>query len=277
GQRFPMSVCVSGWAMLHRQAAVIEDIYADQRVPHDAYRRTFVKSLVMVPIRTLDPIGAIGNYWATRHEPTSEEVQLLQALADTTAVAMENVRVFTELEERVRARTAELEAANRDLIAAQQQADRVFAAYARALPGTVLDGKYRLDEELGAGGFGAVFRGRHLILDYPIAIKVFRPAAGNDSANELRRFLRQGATPARLNHPNAVRVLDSGVSSEGIAFLIMELLQGRTVAQELATNGPLPLRECATIAATVADVLAEAHDRGILHRDIKPENIFLHE
>src|SRR5262249_45447335 len=153
GQRFPMSVCVSGWAMLHRQAAVIEDIYADQRVPHDAYRRTFVKSLVMVPIRTLDPIGAIGNYWASRHQPTAAEVGLLQALADTTAVAMENVRVFTELEERVRARTAELESANRDLLAAQQQADRVFAAYARALPGTVLDGKYRLEEELGAGGF----------------------------------------------------------------------------------------------------------------------------
>src|SRR5262249_15081008 len=150
GQRFPMSACISGWTMLHRQPAVIEDIYADDRIPHDAYRPTFVKSLVMVPIRTLDPIGPIGNYLARRHEPTSEEVQLLQAWADTTAVAMENVRVFTELEERVRARTAELEAANRDLIAAQQQADRVFAAYARVLPGTVLDGKYRLDEELGA-------------------------------------------------------------------------------------------------------------------------------
>src|SRR5262245_52421234 len=121
GQRFPMSMCISGWAMLHRQAAVIEDIYADDRIPHDAYRPTFVKSLVMVPIRTLDPIGAIGNYWAARHQPTVDEVQLLQALADTTAVAMENVRVFTELEERVRARTAELEAANRNLVAAQQQ------------------------------------------------------------------------------------------------------------------------------------------------------------
>lgn len=277
GQRFPMSACISGWAMLHRQPAVIEDIYADDRIPHDAYRPTFVKSLVMVPIRTLDPVGAIGNYWAVRHAPTADEVRLLQALADTTAVAMENVRVFAELEERVRARTAELEAANRNLIAAQQQADRVFAAYAKALPGTVLDGKYRLDEELGAGGFGAVFRGRHLILDCPIAIKVFRPAAGNDSANDLRRFLREGAAAARLNHPNAVRVLDSGVSAEGIAFLIMELLRGRTVAQELAANGPLPLRQCATIAATVADVLAAAHARGILHRDIKPENVFLQD
>src|SRR5262249_54535531 len=145
GQRFPMSACISGWSMLHRQPAVIDDIYADNRIPHDAYRPTFVKSLVMVPIRTLDPLGAIGNYGAAPHHPTDGEVKLLQALADTTAVALENVRVFTELEERVKARTAELEetnrrleAANRELLAAHQQADRVFRAYARALPGTVL-------------------------------------------------------------------------------------------------------------------------------------------
>src|SRR5262249_24969509 len=162
GQRFPMSACISGWAMLNRQAAVIEDIYADERIPHDAYRPTFVKSLVMVPIRRLDPLGAIGAYWATRHRATSEEVRLLQALADTAAVALENVRVFAELEERVRTRTSELETANRELRAAHEQADRVFGAYTKALPGTVLDGKYRLEEELGVGGFGAVFRARHL-------------------------------------------------------------------------------------------------------------------
>lgn len=284
GQRFPMDICISGWTMRHRLPAVIEDIYEDVRIPHDAYRPTFVKSLVMVPIRTMDPIGAIGNYWATRRQPTDQEVALLQALADTTAVAMENVRVFTELEDRVKARTAELEeknrqldSANRDLLAAQLQADRVFAAYAKALPGVVLDGKYRLQEELGAGGFGVVFRGRHLVLDTPVAIKVFRPTAGNDSALELQRFLREGATAARINHPHAVRVLDSGVSSGGIAFLIMELLAGRSLHQELAEMGRLPLRRAALIAACVADVLAAAHRQGIIHRDIKPDNIFLHQ
>jgi putative nucleotidyltransferase with HDIG domain len=99
GQRFPLEACISGWSMLNRRPAVIEDIYADDRIPHDAYRPTFVKSLAMVPIRTLDPVGAIGNYWATRHRPTEEEVELLQALADSTAVAMENVRAYQELEE----------------------------------------------------------------------------------------------------------------------------------------------------------------------------------
>jgi hypothetical protein len=282
GQRFPLSACISGWAMLNRRSATIPDIYVDDRIPHDAYRRTFVKSLVMVPIRTLDPIGAIGNYWAQSHQPTPEEVAVLQALADTTAVAMENVRVFTELEDRVRARTAELEAANqqlaavnRELVAAQNQADQVFAAYARALPGTIIDGKYRLDQELGSGGFGVVYRGRHVILDLPVAIKVFRPAAGNDSGLGLQRFLREGAAASRISHPNAVRILDTGVSA-GIAFLVMELLEGRSLAEELKACGALPLARCAAIAGTVASVLALAHREGILHRDIKPENVFLH-
>jgi signal transduction histidine kinase len=108
GQRFPLETCISGWAMLNREAAVIQDIYADDRIPHDAYRPTFVKSLAMVPIRTLDPVGAIGNYWATEHLPTEEELELLRALADSTAVALENVCVYQELEQRVAERTAEL-------------------------------------------------------------------------------------------------------------------------------------------------------------------------
>ena len=283
GQRFPMTACISGWSMLNNKAAVIEDVFADNRIPHAAYQPTFVKSLVMVPIRTADPLGAVGAYWATKRKPTDEEVRLLQALADTTAVALENVRLIDGLEGLVKLRTSELEeankqlvAANAELMAAHRQADRVFAAYAKVLPGTVLDGKYRLDEELGAGGFGVVFRGRHLILDTPIAVKVFRPVAGNDSSRELQRFLREGATAARLSHPNAVRVLDSGVSSGGVAFLAMELLRGRSLAKELAAVGPPSLRRAATIGSTVADVLTAAHRQGIIHRDIKPDNVFLH-
>ena len=98
GQRFPIDICISGWAMLNRLPVAIEDIYADERIPHEAYRPTFVKSLAMVPIRTLDPVGAIGNYWAASHQPTPDELELLQALADTTAVALENVHVYEELE-----------------------------------------------------------------------------------------------------------------------------------------------------------------------------------
>ncbi|HEU4394238.1 MAG TPA: HAMP domain-containing sensor histidine kinase [Planctomycetota bacterium] len=115
GKRFPMSACISGWSMLHAEAVAIEDIYADPRIPADAYRPTFVKSLVMVPIRKLAPVGAIGNYWARPHRPSPEEIRLLQALADSTSVAMENVTLYAELETRVRDRTAELADANREL------------------------------------------------------------------------------------------------------------------------------------------------------------------
>ncbi|MCF2148282.1 GAF domain-containing protein [Desmonostoc muscorum LEGE 12446] len=109
GQRFPMSICIGGHTMRNRQPVVISDIYGDERIPFAAYQPTFVKSLAMVPIRTCNPIGAIGTYWAKLHQPTLEQVKLLQALADTTAVAMENVQIYGELEQRVRNRTAALE------------------------------------------------------------------------------------------------------------------------------------------------------------------------
>jgi two-component system CheB/CheR fusion protein len=98
GQRFPMSACISGWAMLNRTAAVIEDIYADPRVPVDAYRPTFVKSLAMVPVRHERPIGALGAYWATRHRPTEAEVRTLEAIADAVSIALMNVQLIGDLQ-----------------------------------------------------------------------------------------------------------------------------------------------------------------------------------
>lgn len=115
GQRFPISICVSGWAMVNRKAAVIPDIYQDDRIPVDAYSPTFVKSLVMVPIRTEAPVGAIGIYWAKPNAASDFEVEMLQALANSTSVAMENVRLYTELEQRVQERTQQLEQVNREL------------------------------------------------------------------------------------------------------------------------------------------------------------------
>jgi diguanylate cyclase (GGDEF)-like protein len=108
GQRFPMSACISGWSMLNAQSVVIPDIYRDDRIPHDAYRWTFVKSLCMVPIRSADPIGAIGNYWAREHVATDEEMRLLQALADTTAVALVHARAMEDLESVIEERTQQI-------------------------------------------------------------------------------------------------------------------------------------------------------------------------
>ncbi len=101
GEQFPLEACISGWAMLNRSTVAIENIYADDRIPHDAYRPTFVKSLVMVPIRTMDPLGSIGMYWAHNHRASEAEVMVARALADSTAVALEHVQVLGELERTV--------------------------------------------------------------------------------------------------------------------------------------------------------------------------------
>lgn len=97
GRRFPLNECVSGWAMLHRQTVTIPDITLDLRVPQDAYRPTFVRSLVMVPIRSQAPLGAIGAYWATPHQASPEVVHWLQALADATSAGLESVRAAGEI------------------------------------------------------------------------------------------------------------------------------------------------------------------------------------
>lgn len=98
GRRFPLESCISGWVMHHHEAVTIPDIYADSRIPHDAYRPTFVKSLAVVPVRKDDPIAAIGAYWATHHEATEAEIDVLQSLADAAALAMANVQLYAELQ-----------------------------------------------------------------------------------------------------------------------------------------------------------------------------------
>ena len=118
GKRFPMEICISGWVMLNAKPALIPDIYADPRIPAEAYRPTFVQSLAMVPVRREAPIAAIGNYWASNHTATAEEVAILQALADTTSVALENAQLYASLNdkvEQVQAQAARIQAQHESL------------------------------------------------------------------------------------------------------------------------------------------------------------------
>jgi len=101
GQRFPANTCISGWAMMNKQSAIISDIFIDDRIPHDVYRSTFVKSLVMMPIRSIEPIGALGCYWSKEYSPSEDEVKYLQALADVTAVTFEKLQLYTFLKEKL--------------------------------------------------------------------------------------------------------------------------------------------------------------------------------
>lgn len=116
GQRFPLVNCVSGWAMRHAETVAIPDVFLDERVPHDAYRQTFVRSMVMVPIGRGFPIAAVGGYWSEVGRPTPNQIALMEALGRAASTSLENGRLFasletlnSELEQRVRERTAELE------------------------------------------------------------------------------------------------------------------------------------------------------------------------
>jgi two-component sensor histidine kinase len=97
GHKFPLTSCISGWAMLHKQTVVIEDIRGDSRIPQALYRDTFVRSLLMVPVRSADPIGAIGAYWSEPYRATKAQKETLERLARATATAMENVRLVAAL------------------------------------------------------------------------------------------------------------------------------------------------------------------------------------
>lgn len=108
GREFSLTTCVSGWVILNKQLAIIPDIYADDRVPIDVYKPTFVKSMVMVPINASQVYGAIGNYWSSNYTPTESEIKLIETLADATARVYENIRLYGDLELKVSEKTKEL-------------------------------------------------------------------------------------------------------------------------------------------------------------------------
>jgi len=115
GMRIPLADCIEGWAILNRQWVQIPDVAADPRLDVSRYPSTFVRSLAVVPVRTREPVGAIGVYWAEPNVPSEDDLRLLMRLAEAASLAIENIRVHGELEERVRLRAAELDKARADI------------------------------------------------------------------------------------------------------------------------------------------------------------------
>ncbi|MFC5677810.1 GGDEF domain-containing protein [Aeromicrobium endophyticum] len=264
GSRFPMETCISGWAMLNRQTAVIEDIYVDDRIPHEAYRPTFVKSLAMVPIRSLDPIGAIGNYWADGHVASGDEIRLLQALADATSVAMENIAVYAELERRVVDRTADLERANADIrtLSATDSLTgllnrRGFFDSAEALlTGARLTGSSCLVAFIDVDGLKTVNDGSGHVAGDEVLVQV---------AHALRAVTRPHDVVARLGGDEfCVLVVDPPRDQHGLR----DRLVARLDAVNLDRRGRLPLSASVGTAST-ADLPDASIDDLVLAADQK--------
>ncbi|MCB9610925.1 MAG: serine/threonine protein kinase [Sandaracinus sp.] len=141
------------------------------------------------------------------------------------------------------------------------------------LIGRVLDQRYRIETVLGAGGVGVVYRAEHTGLRRPVALKVLRHGF-EENPHLRRRFEREARVLSQLSHPNVVALTDYGIA-DGLPFLVMELLEGRTLEDLLEEEGPPAPRVALDIVRAVVRGLAFAHDRGVLHRDLKPGNVFL--
>ncbi|HEX5962709.1 MAG TPA: serine/threonine-protein kinase [Gemmatimonadales bacterium] len=140
-------------------------------------------------------------------------------------------------------------------------------------------GSYRLEEPLGKGGMGEVFRATHQMLARPAAVKLIRPELlGSSSPGAARvmveRFRREAEAAASLRSPHTISLYDFGVANDGTFFFVMELLDGLDLETLVERFGPLPPERCVYLLRQVCDSLAEAHARGLVHRDIKPSNIF---
>ena len=143
-----------------------------------------------------------------------------------------------------------------------------------SLIGTILTGKYRIDERLNEGGMGTVYRGTHVLMDKTVAIKVLRPSLAADE-KIVARFSREARAASRISHPNALSVTDFGEDESGHVFLVMEFLSGRTLKQLIRDEGPLPLARVVDITRQIGDALNAAHCQGVVHRDLKSDNIML--
>ena len=160
-----------------------------------------------------------------------------------------------------------------DVLDGLQFCPRCGATVADPLLGSVLGDRYRVISRIGLGGMGAVYRAQHITLKRDLAVKVLLPEFGGKE-EFVRRFEREAESASRLAHPHIIAVTDFGRTAEGLLFLVMEYLDGRSLSS-LIREGPLPVGRAVTIVRQMLAALNRAHAAGIVHRDLKPDNIML--
>jgi GAF domain-containing protein len=220
---------------------------------------------------------------------SSDDLKLLQAIARQIAVARENVRLKERVDHDRRLRhdvLAHLKTGHINVLKECPTCGLCYdaASVACASDGTELtlslpiertiDGKYRLDRLLGKGGMGAVYEAADLRLARSVAVKIMLGRAFGDR-QALRRFEREAQACARLTHPNVITIFDFGSVGGDGAFLVMEIVQGRTLRAELDRRGHLPAAVAAIWFGQICEGVAAAHHRHVIHRDLKPENVLI--
>ncbi len=143
------------------------------------------------------------------------------------------------------------------------------------LIGRTIAGRYLIEERLGSGGMGTVYRCRHQVIGRDVALKFLLPQFSRDRKYR-HRFLVEARVANQINHEHIIDITDFGETEDGFVYLVMEYLQGRPLSREIAT-GPMHAWRVVKIARQVAEGLARAHEQGVVHRDIKPDNVFLIE
>ena len=215
---------------------------------------------VLVALRKVFPSDTLRVLMVTAKDKSQEVVRAFELGADDYILKPLDIPVMlVRIQAQLRARPKRREMDTSSL---------------QVAPGAVLEGKYRLESPIGQGSFGAVYRATHLALERAVAIKVFHH--GLKTGAETSRFQHEAISACRVDHPNAVKVLDLSLAGSGVPFMVMELLEGRSLAAELELEGRLSLSRCLEILTPICKVLSEVHGVGLIHRDIKPQNVFLH-
>jgi serine/threonine protein kinase len=142
-----------------------------------------------------------------------------------------------------------------------------------ASPNSLLDGKYEFIEMIGSGGMGVVYKARQKLLNRLVAIKMLHTHLMTDRA--LVRFQQEGRAGSQLSHKNIVQVHDFGISEHGQPYLVMDFVEGQTLANKIASDGVMQTDYALWVFTEICDGLAHAHERGVLHRDLKPANILI--
>ncbi|HEY8544194.1 MAG TPA: serine/threonine-protein kinase, partial [Acidimicrobiales bacterium] len=144
-------------------------------------------------------------------------------------------------------------------------------------PGRVVAGRYRLEDVLGRGGMGVVWRAVDTLIERTVALKELRPPQGEDATAFVERALREARNAGRLNHPGVVAVHDvlAATDDDPVVHIVMELVEAPSLAEVIDRDGPLPPARAAAIGVGILDALTAAHALGVVHRDIKPGNVLV--